>query len=285
MSQWAVIGAGGQLGRAFVDLLGSQAIAFKHENLEVTDHVNTCKALSQFNLRGIINCSAYNLVDKAEDEPELAVQVNGLAVMNLARFCQEKSLEFVHYSTNYVFDGLKEGGYKEEDPPSPQSVYAVSKLLGENFARDNCKRSYVIRTAAVFGTGGNKSKGGNFIDRMIEKAGQGAPLEVVNDQFVSPTFANDLAKESLKLIESLQYGLCHITNKGAVSWYDYARFFLEQAGIKANLEGVSSKELAAKAKRPRNGLLDCSKFERIIGFELRSWEEAVKEYLAQIKLA
>lgn len=281
--KWAIIGAGGQLGRAFVKIVKEEAIPLTHENFDVTNHENI-KSLSKLDLKGVINCSAYNLVDAAEEDPYSAFNVNAFAVVNIAKFCQEKSIDFVHYSTNYVFDGSKGAGYNEEDIPTPQGIYAGTKLAGEHFALEYCKRSYVIRTAAVFGKGGNKSKGGNFIDRMLTRAKQGQPIKIVSDQIVNPTYADDLAQASLKLIERQEYGLYHITNSGETSWFDYTCYFINLAGLKANISPVTTNELSSKAKRPSYGVLDISKFEKLTGYKMRSWRDAVKDYVSDLTL-
>lgn len=282
MKKWAIIGAAGQLGKAFTELVKDEGVPLTHVNFEITNP-EAIKSLSKHDLRGVINCSAYNLVDNAEDDPVGAFSVNAFSVANLAKFCQERALDFVHYSTNYVFNGSKGKAYTEEDVPSPQGIYACSKLSGEYLANTHCKKSYVIRTAAVFGQGGNKSKGGNFIDRMTTRAKQGQPLKIVNDQTVNPTYAHDLAVASLKLIEKQKYGLYHITNSGETTWAEYARYFIKLAGIKAEITPVASSEVLSKANRPTYGVLDISKFEKTTGYRMRSWQDAVKDYIALIE--
>jgi len=276
----AVTGAAGQLGRALVDRLGARAAwAGGRDALDVRDPAAVSRVLDDVRPDVVINAAAYNDVDGAESDPASAMAVNAVGPGNLARACRERGALLVHVSTDYVFDGAKGEPYREEDCPRPASVYGVSKLAGCLLVAAAGGPHLIVRTSGVFGAGGNRVKGGSFVERILAKARSGQPLRVVNDQVSSPTYAPDLAAALVTLVEQGARGLLHVTNSGACSPYDLAAAALEIAGIHARIEPIRTADLGAPARRPAYSVLDNSR-ARAAGLPpLRSWRDALAEFL------
>jgi dTDP-4-dehydrorhamnose reductase len=276
----AVTGAAGQLGRALVTRLGARAVwAGGRDALDVRDPAAVSRVLDDVRPDVVINAAAYNDVDGAESDPASAMAVNAVGPGNLARACRDRGALLVHISTDYVFDGAKREPYREEDCPRPASVYGVSKLAGCLLVAAAGGPHLIVRTSGVFGAGGNRVKGGSFVERILAKARSGQPLRVVSDQVSSPTYAPDLAAALVALVEQGARGLLHVTNSGACSPYDLAAAALEIAGIHARIEPIRTADLGAPARRPAYSVLDNSRARAAGLAPLRSWREALAEFL------
>jgi dTDP-4-dehydrorhamnose reductase len=279
----AVTGANGQLGtdlcRALHDF---KVIPFTHADVEIADMASVRKALLKHKPAVIINTAAYVRVDDCEDEKDKAFQVNALGARNVAVVAQELGARLVHISTDYVFGGGVEPRttpYTEFDTPVPLSIYGKSKLAGENFVRDFCHRYFVIRSSGLFGVAGSSGKAGNFIETMLRLAKERDELRVVDDQVFSPTYTMDLARKIAQLMATDYYGIFHITNSGACSWYEFAREILKLAGIKTAVVPITSDQYPQKARRPRYSVLD-NYHLRLLGMDdMRPWQEGLKDYL------
>jgi len=280
MMKTVVIGAGGQLGSAICNAFGDgfETIGLTHREIEITDYSETGKLLRDISPDLIINTAAFHNTEECENKPEIAFRVNAFAEENLARVSEGLSAVLVYISTDYVFDGKKNTPYTEDDPPSPINLYGASKLAGEFLTR-YCSRYYIVRTASLFGKGRE-----NFVERIIEKANRGEDIKVVNDIVVSPTYTEDVAERVRKIVEvSAPYGVYHITNSGYVSWYDFARKVFEYSGISREIVPVSSEELPSGLTRPRFSALSSINMRKLGLPSLRSWEEALKDYLKKRK--
>jgi dTDP-4-dehydrorhamnose reductase len=276
----AVTGAAGQLGRALVSRLGARAVwAGGRDALDVRDPAAVSRVLDDVRPDVVINAAAYNDVDGAESDPASAMAVNAVGPGNLARACRDRGALLVHISTDYVFDGAKREPYREEDCPRPASVYGVSKLGGCLLVAAGGGPHLIVRTSGVFGAGGNRVKGGSFVERILAKARSGQPLRVVSDQVSSPTYAPDLAAALVALVEQGARGLLHVTNSGACSPYDLAAAALEIAGIHARIEPIRTADLGAPARRPAYSVLDNSRARAAGLAPLRTWREALAEFL------
>lgn len=275
-------GAGGQLARDLQACLGADELtALTRAELDITNPAAVRARLARHRPECIINTAAYNRVDDAEEQPEACFAVNAVGVYLLARAAAETGAVLVHFSTDYVFDGAKGRPYLESDPPRPQSVYALSKRAGEMFVEQSCGKYFLIRTCGLYGAGGNRTKGGNFVERMLRLAGEGKPLRVVNDQVLTPTSTRDLAEKLVPLLRTDRYGLYHMTNTGECSWYEFAREIFRLAGVVADLAPVSSAEFGARARRPPYSVLDNAAY-RAAGFpDFRPWQQALADYLRQ----
>jgi len=278
----AVIGSHGQLGSDVMRLLGADAIGLTHADIEITDPASVARALDQPSPDVVINTAAYNLVDKAEQEPQAAFAINAFGPLRLARYCAERNIPVVHVSTDYVFgdDTSRSTPYAEHDLPGPVSVYGTSKLAGEHLVRAACPQSYIVRTCGLYGRPTSAGKG-NFARTMLRLAEDRDELTVVDDQRCTPTSTADLAAALLGLVKTDAYGLYHITNAGSTTWCGFARAIFELSGLDIRVKPITSAEFAAPARRPAFSVLDCSRFTERTGAPLRPWRDALAEYLSQ----
>jgi dTDP-4-dehydrorhamnose reductase len=276
----AVLGAAGQLGRDLCPRLPGEVIPLTRAEVDLTCR-DTLDALRQLRPDVIVNCAAYNLVDRAETDSEAAFAVNAWGVRELAKICRELGCRLVQFSTDYVFglDEYRKEPYLETDAPGPVGVYGLSKLTGEYLARATCPHTFVIRTCGLYGLWGVGGKGGNFVETMLRLAGQGKPLRVVADQVCTPTFTEDLATATAALLTAPRSGLCHLTNSGSCSWYQFAGAIFEEAGIAVDLQPISSAQYGAAARRPAYSVLGTVHDHVALGIELRPWREALADYL------
>jgi len=275
-----VTGAQGQLGRELLTRLAPGPVtAFTHAELDVVDAAAVAAAVRAARPDVVLNASAYNKVDAAESDPSVAFAVNAIGVLHLARAAADAGALFVHVSTDYVFDGTQSRPYVETDAPRPINVYGLSKRAGEMMIETVGAPSLVVRTSGVFGPGGSRSKGGSFVDRILERARGGAPLRVVGDQLFSPTYAPDLAAAVVALIDGGARGLVHVTNEGACSWHELAVAGLELGGVRAEVERITTADLGAAARRPAYSVLSTARYQSLGGPTLRPWREAVAEML------
>jgi dTDP-4-dehydrorhamnose reductase len=276
-----ITGGGGLLGRAMFKQLtasGWQAQAFTHTDLDITDAdaVRHAAEASQPGL--IINCAATADVDRCEREPDWAYAVNEEGPRHLAQAARDTGAEIVHISTDYVFDGTKEGFYTQEDEPHPLGVYAKSKLAGERAASSSCEEAYVIRTSWLFGAGGK-----NFGSRVIEYARKLPRLKGVKDQTSIPTYAPDLARRIEEIVALKTYGLYHGVNSGPGTWLDFAQRALELAGLHdVEVEPVTRAELNQAAPRPHNSAMRCLLSEKLGLAPLRHWRDALGDFVKEL---
>lgn len=294
-----IIGSHGMLGQEFMRQLGvasessrslsaatpngNEVVGWGREDLDITNETEVMEKIGALKPSVIFNCAAYNNVDKAEDEPEIAFAINGEAVGYLAKAAAASGATLVHFSTDYVFDGEQKEGYTEEDLPNPISVYGQSKTLGEQrlFAISqfrNFANWYLIRTSKLFGppgTGATSKK--SFPEMMLGFARAKGRIEAIDAEIGSPTYVKDLAERCLQLIEQkMTPGIYHIVNDGACGWYEYAKIAVESAGVTAEVVPVGPEKFPRKAKRPAYSILLNTKL-----LALRPWQEALKEFLIQ----
>lgn len=229
----------------------------------------------------VINCAAITNVDGCEHDETSALKVNALGAMHLANAAQECGAKFVHVSTDYVFAGNSPEPRSEIDAVCPISAYGRSKLAGELLALDACERTFVVRTAWLYGYVGK-----NFAKTMMRLACEHGGISVVADQFGNPTSANDLAYEILRIAETDYYGVYHCTNNGTCSWFDFASAIVDLAGIECEKEPLTSMEYKQRfprsADRPQYSSLDNARLRETIGDEMRSWYEALETYMANL---
>ncbi len=274
-----VTGAGGMLANDLVTCLsesGYEVLALPHEKLDKTDLGAIRATADGFEPELIINCAAYNKVDEAESEEHQALMVNSFGVQNLCLVCQERDIPLVHFSTDYVFDGTKEAPYTIYDEPNPLGAYGRSKLLGERYVLWLLNKFYLIRTTWLFGTHGR-----NFIDTMLEIGQRQKKISVVNDQRGCPTWTRHLAEAVVDLIETGRYGVYHITNSEPTTWFNFAQEIFRLSGMDIELVPVTSDQFPTPAKRPLNSVLDPFPLPQLLGREMPTWREGLREYLRQ----
>lgn len=260
----AIFGSGGQLGvelcREF-EKRGWNIIRFDRQSLDISDSNLVESALAKADPELVINAAAYNQVDVAEREPQAAFIANALGVRNLAMACRQTDARFVHFSTDYVFDGRKGSPYLETDQTHPLGAYAVSKLAGELYAQAYLDNPLIIRVSGVFGPGGLFTPRGNFVEMMLRMARSGSPIRVVEDHVASPTYAPALASRTADLVAKNCTGLFHIGGGEPVSWYNYARIIFELSGLTPELKPTNEREYRTAARRPRYSALSNAKMD------------------------
>ena len=266
-------GAGGQLGLELSEILpdrGHEVVALDRQGLDVADPDAVEGAFEECSPELVVNAAAYTNVDRCEEATDLAYSVNALGPRNLAQACERRGCELLHVSTNYVFDGRGERPYEPFAPPNPISAYGRTKLAGEELVTRLTNRWYVVRSAGVYG------RGHNFVRTMLRVAEERDSLKVKDDEFISPTYARDLAKGIAGIVEDGRYGLYHLTNAGSCSWYEFTREIFRLAGVETEVVPIPGSEYPLPAARPANGVLST-----LSSPELRHWSEALADYLAQ----
>ena len=277
----AVIGSTGQLGTDLVKVLQQdhEVIGLTHRDIEVSDY-NSCLVLKKHKPDVIINTAAFHKTDQCEDEPMKAFLVNAIGARNIAQISKELNAIVIYISTDYVFDGLKNRPYTEDDTPNPINTYGISKLAGEHFTKLNPKH-YIIRVASLFGVAGASGKGGNFVETMIAKARNNEPIRVVDDIWMSPTYTKDASLAIKQIIEyKLPFGIYHVTNRGYCTWYQFARQIFRELGLVPDLKPIKSSELQMKARRPRFSALRSVKLKKY-GITMNHWKKALHNYLVE----
>lgn len=282
----ALIGAMGQLGGDLLPRLqaaGHDVRPLGHADIEITNAENSAAVLEPLQPDLVINTAAYNLVDKAEDEPDAAMAVNGLGPQLLARLAEKHGWRLMHISTDYVFGDVVRPvptPFVESDLAVPSGRYGLSKLTGEKFVQANCSRNFVVRTCGLYGITALRGAGkGNFVETMLRLGRDRKQLRVVNDQLCTPTSTADLADSLVKLIATDAFGLYHATNSGSMTWCEFAREIFRLAKLDVEVIPITTAEFGSKAKRPNYSVLDCSNIESVIGGKLPDWRDALARYL------
>jgi len=270
-------GSHGLLGTNILPVLERSftVIPYDIEEWDITDRDAGERTIRDIRPDVILNLAAYTNVDECEDCLSLADRVNAEAPGIMAKLCSDHNIKFVHISTDYVFDGEKETPYKEDDETNPTSVYGLSKLSGEKNVLANCPDAIIIRTQWLYGHGGI-----NFITKITKIAREQGVAEVVNDQRGCPTYAKDIADPILLLIEKNRLGIYHVANAGSCTWFDFAREIFSCLHIDVVLKPITSEQLNRKANRPRNSVFDCSRLFRDTGHRMRTWQDALHDYLS-----
>lgn len=280
--RYLILGKSGMLGHDMEKTFhGEDYISLDIVDLDITDRDAVFETLMSIQPDVLINCSGYANVDKAEEEEEKANEINGYAVGVLAKACREIDATLVHFSTDYVFDGTKKSGYNEEDAPSPINAYGRSKTLGESLIFDEMDsldelnpvegKYFIIRTSWLYG-----HHGANFVDTMLDLAKSKKELKVVDDQFGKPTYTVDLCRQVKWLVESREYptGIYHITNENETNWNEFAKEIFKLAKKDVSVIACATGEYPRPAKRPKYSSLNNNQLPK-----LRSWKEALKDYL------
>ena len=276
-----ITGVNGQLGydvkrelleRGYTDILAPTRV-----DLDITNEDAVKKMIREYRPSVIFHCAAYTAVDKAEEEQEKCYQVNVLGTKYLTEAAKEVGAKIIYISTDYVFDGTKEGLYQIEDKVNPVNYYGKTKYLGENFIREY-DNHIIVRISWVFGINGK-----NFIRTMLNLAESHKELNVVCDQIGSPTYTKDLAGLLVNMFLSNIKGLCHVTNEGYCSWYEFAEFIFKESRKKVKVHPILTKDYKTIAKRPLNSKLSKESLDDIGMKRLPEWQDAVKRYIRELK--
>ena len=283
-----VFGGDGQVGREFRRLdgrEGHEVVSLTSGEADITRPAEVAGAVRDAGAEVVVNAAAYTAVDRAETDPETAYSVNRDGARNIALACAERSLPMVQLSTDYVFDGTKQGAYFEDDPVVPLGVYGASKEAGEQAVRESHDRHVIVRTSWVFGAHGH-----NFVKTMLRLADERDELGVVGDQFGCPTAAGDLAGAILCIVSEIGEGRWsnyHFCGAGQTSWHGFAEEIFAQRSritgqLPPRLRAIATAEFPLPAARPANSELDCSRFAAAFGFAPRPWQQGLAEVLDEL---
>ena len=280
----AVIGAEGQLG---TDIClecrrrNHDVIAVRHPEMQIESAASVASVLHKYQLDLVVNTAAFHNVERCESDVETALAVNAIGARNLATTCAQTNTTLIHISTDYVFDGKKCEPYLESDLPLPLNVYGNSKLAGENFVRSLVAKHYIVRTSGLYGTNPCRAKGGlNFVQLMLKLARERGVVNVVQDEYVTPTFTAELARQIVTLAHSDAYGLYHATAEGSCSWFEFAAEIFRLSATKVELHPARSTDFQGKVPRPKYSVLE-NQALKVRGLnQMRHWLAGLQEYLA-----
>ena len=292
MAKFLITGAKGQVGYCLTHQLQGKhkILAVDRDELDITDQSAVKNVVENFRPDVIINAAAHTAVDRAETEVELSESINVKGPQYLAEAAKSIDAAILHISTDYVFDGQREGKYKETDATDPQGVYGKTKLEGEQAVAKANDKFIVLRTAWVFGEHGN-----NFAKTMLRLAKTRDTLGVVTDQIGGPTYAGDIATVLIQIAEKIingenvEYGIYHFTGEPYVSWYDFAKAIFTEAVLQNVLEkspivnAISTADYSTLAKRPANSCLDLTKIQQVFGIQPSDWQVALKNIKAYVE--
>jgi dTDP-4-dehydrorhamnose reductase len=279
-----VTGANGQLGqelqRLATDFPAFTFHFYSHTELDIADDDQVQRVFGGLTPTYCINGAAYTAVDKAESEPRVAFSINAESTKNLAAACREQGARFIHISTDYVFNGMGEQPYKEDDPTDPVNLYGASKLKGEQLALEANPDAVVIRTSWVYSSYGN-----NFVKTMLRLMQSRTEINVVADQTGSPTYAADLAKAILQILSSGKWkgGIYHFSNEGVTSWHEFAREIQHYTHLDCTVHPIPTEQYPTPAKRPKYSVLNKEKIQQTYGITLVPWRSSLYRCLDLLK--
>jgi len=276
-----VTGGNGQLGKCF-NYIKSEYPKIKfhfldRKELDITDYQSILDYFKKNKINFIINCAAYTSVDMAEEEPRKAKEINVLGLGNLIKVSESHKIKLIHLSTDYVFNGLDLKEIKEDHIPDPLGVYGKTKLEGENLILKSKSGAIIIRTSWLFSPFGN-----NFVKTILKLAKSSNKISVINDQWGKPTCGLDLANTILKLIyssKSFKNKIYHYSNKGVISWFDFAKAIIELSGSKITLVPIKSFEYYTKTIRPKHVALSTNLIESSLKLQIPNWKDSLKKCL------
>ncbi len=276
--KYLITGKNGQLAQAFIKMFEHRAVPYAapdESRLDITSETIVAEAVEAYKPDVIINCAAYNLVDKAEQTPEPAFAVNAAGPRNLALAAARRKALLVHFGSDYVFDGRKEQGlYAETDATGPLNEYGKSKLAGEQSVLENTDRSLVLRLSWVFGAGKQ-----NFIFKLTEWSKSSEYLKIACDEFSVPTHTETVVAVVMKALDAGLVGLYHLTNSGFCSRYEWAKEILRTLGIKKFIRPVPMNDFSLPAQRPKFSAMSNARIAESLNISIAPWEEAVRSFL------
>ncbi|MGM9571614.1 MAG: dTDP-4-dehydrorhamnose reductase [bacterium] len=274
-----VTGAKGQLGNELLEILQNEEVTgASKEELNIVDAEAVHAYIAALRPEAVIHAAAYTKVDDCEKNVDLAYQVNAVGAQNIASACLKCGAKMVYVSTDFVFDGKKQEPYLEFDQPNPLNIYGKSKLAGERLVSAILNRFFIVRTSWLYGI-----KGNNFVKTILKLGQERDELQVVADQWGTPTYARDLAAFIIKLIKTDNYGVYHASNKGMTNWYEFAKAILAGYGITTPVVPITAAELNRPAVRPAYSVMRNYMQELTIGDEMPEWQDSLHEYLQKVK--
>jgi dTDP-4-dehydrorhamnose reductase len=283
-----ITGANGQLGSELKvvskNYINNTFIFTDIDTLDITNPEQTAEFIHKVRPDWIINCAAYNMVDKAESDPDTAMATNGTAVKNITEVIRDSECKFIHFSSDYIFDGRAKAPYKEYAIPNPLSAYGRSKLTGEKHALIH-QGSMVIRTSWLYSSFGN-----NFVRTILSNATEKESLRVVSDQTGTPTYAADLAEAVMKIVSgvirnqiAMNGGIYHYSNEGQCSWYEFAAEIIREAAITCKVIPILTSDYPLAAQRPAYSVMDKSKIKENYSLSIPDWKSSLKKCIKLLK--
>ncbi|MBQ3009412.1 MAG: dTDP-4-dehydrorhamnose reductase [Oscillospiraceae bacterium] len=267
-----------ELGKIPQNFIGAELVTVDVAELDITDKAACEKFIEDCRPDVVINCAAYTNVDGCETHQEDAFKVNAIGARNLAIACENTGAKLVHVSTDYVFKGDEPTPRREYDITNPISVYGKTKIAGEEFVRQQCRKSFIVRTAWLYGYNGK-----NFVKTMVRLCNERGGASVVNDQHGNPTNAADLSHHLLKIADSEEYGTYHCTGNGECTWFEFASEIARLAGFEGAMKPCTSDEFPTPTKRPAYSSLDNMMLRVTVGDEMRHWKDALAAYFENQK--
>ena len=285
-----VTGSTGQLGQSIkaiaADYPDYDFVFANRKQLDLSNKANITNFFEHQTFDVIINCAAYTAVDKAESEPELANQINHLAVQKLAKMAKQQNVKLIHISTDYVYNGEQYRPYLETDEAAPHGVYGQTKLRGEQAIQNTLKNNaIIIRTSWVYSEYGN-----NFVKTMLKLRQERDSLNVIFDQVGTPTYAKDLARNIMTIVQSQEFqqedfttSVVNFSNEGVCSWYDFAKAIFELTNIQCHVNAIETKDYTASAKRPHYSVLNKTKIRQTYHLDIPYWKDSLKECIRALQ--
>ena len=279
-----VTGANGQLGQEFKNNTTKSDFEFyfaDENELDITNKNDILNYTSHYKIKVILNCAAYTDVNGSESNKKLAIKVNYEAIKNLVEICEEQKLKMIHFSTDYVYNSNNINPIKEDSNINPLNYYGFSKREGEKIIEKSLSDSIIIRTSWLY-----SMYGSNFVKTMIKKSDNGEKIYVINDQFGCPTYAKDLVNVILSIIDSgikPKYKVYNFSNEGYTNWYDFTKKIFELKKLNCSIIPVDSENYRSIARRPKYSVLDKSRIKDTFNINIRNWEDALQEFITNIK--
>jgi dTDP-4-dehydrorhamnose reductase len=277
-----IIGAGGQLGCDLTEALrhsGEECVPLTRQELDITDPYAVKDKLTHYSPDVILNCAVYHPVDVCEENPDKSFAVNAVAVRTLGLVADKLHAAMVHFSSDYIFDGLLGRPYTEQDVPTPASVFGVSKVAGEQLLRQVLQRHFIIRTSGLYGLVGSRVKRGNFVETMLRLGSEKGCVRVVNDLRMAQTSARNVARQVIALVRTNHYGTYHASDHGDYSWYEFALKIFKLADMQVEVTPTSWRELPAGAPRPPYSVLENRRLSDLGLDQMQSIDVALSSYL------
>ncbi len=278
-NKYLILGANGQLGKQFAKdlvLRNETVIAPDEKDCDITSVDILSRFIDSVKPSVIINCAAYNAVDLAEQQSDIAYLINSTSVKNIATLCSEKKFFFVHYSSDYVFDGSKGNLYNENDAPNPLNIYGKSKRAGEAAVLLSGEKYLLFRTSWVFGNGAQ-----NFIHKMLQWSQKNPVLKLTADEVSVPTSTIDLVDITLRSIDKGLTGLYHLTNSDYASRYEWGRYIAKKLSLKSTIIPVPMSVFSSPAKRPLFSAMTNQKLQKDLGYSIPDWRDAVDRFIIE----
>lgn len=286
MTKVFITGANGQLGSDIVNSLseaGFDVVPFTHEMLDIGDLKEVKKNILKHRPDVLINTAAFHHVDQCEQDANRAIRINARSPGIMAQVCNQQQIYFIHFSTDYVFDGKKRNPYHEDDYRAPLNIYGISKALGEKSITQATSNHLILRVSSLYGKNPCRAKNGlNFVQLMLKLAKEKGEVKVVDDEFVSPTYTAEIADRLPELINKRITGIVHMTSEGECSWYEFAKEIFDYTQTPVTLHKANSSDFIAKTPRPKYSVMENTVLKKLGIKPMSHWKDALHQYINEL---